>query len=58
MNKRCFNCDRYIKIKVKESSNFIIRCEDRKCKKDNTIKVVMMSDLWGKRKTPEPESEV
>lgn len=49
IKKRCTNCSRFLKIKVSESSNFTVTCEDRKCKHDNKIKVVMLSDLRGKK---------
>ena len=47
LNIRCSNCSRFIKMKAKASSEVVIVCEDRKCKSENTIKVVMLSDLNG-----------
>jgi len=41
---RCVYCSRYLMIKAIESAKIIIRCSDRKCKKDNEVKIVMMSD--------------
>ena len=37
-------CNRYIKVKAKASSDIVAVCEDRKCKAENNIKVVMLSD--------------
>lgn len=45
---RCSSCDRFIKMKAVASSEVVITCTDRKCKKDNKIKVVMMSDYYKK----------
>lgn len=42
---RCKFCDRYLKIKAVKSSHIVVTCQDRRCKKDNEIKVVMLSDL-------------
>lgn len=41
---RCKYCDRFIPVEASKSSEIKIKCSDRKCKKWNTIKVVMMSD--------------
>jgi len=41
---RCTGCDRFLKMKAKASSNVVVTCSDRKCKKENSIKVVMISD--------------
>lgn len=41
---RCDSCDRFLKIKAIKSSKVVITCPDRKCKKENTINVVMLSD--------------
>lgn len=41
-------CDRFIKVKAIASSEIVATCEDRKCKADNKIKVVMMSDYFKK----------
>jgi len=46
LNVRCNNCTRFIKMKAKASSEVVIVCEDRKCKAENTIKVVMLSDMY------------
>lgn len=40
-------CGRFLKVKANASSSVVVTCEDRKCRKDNTIKVVMMSDYTG-----------
>lgn len=48
LNIRCNNCSRFIKMKAKASSEVVVVCEDRKCKQENTIKVVMLSDMVGK----------
>lgn len=45
LNVRCSNCKRFIKMKAKASSEVVIVCEDRKCKAENTIKVVMLSEI-------------
>lgn len=37
-------CDRFLKLKASASSEVVVTCPDRKCKADNTIKVVMLSD--------------
>lgn len=42
---RCKECTRFIKMKAKASSEVVVTCTDRKCKSDNTIKVVMLSDI-------------
>jgi len=42
---RCKACDRFLKLKAIKSSGVVVTCTDRKCKKDNTIEVVMLSDL-------------
>ena len=42
---RCSKCDRFIKMKASASSEVVVTCSDRKCKSDNTIKVVMLTDL-------------
>lgn len=41
-------CGRFLKVKAMGSSSVIVTCEDRKCKYENTIKVVMLSDMVGK----------
>lgn len=46
LNVRCSSCSRFIKMKAKASSEVVIVCEDRKCKAENTIKVVMLSDMY------------
>lgn len=38
-------CGRFLKVKAIASSEIVVTCEDRKCKADNTIKVVMLSDI-------------
>lgn len=50
---RCKNCDRFIKLKAIESSEVVVTCTDRKCKSDNTIKVVMLSSMVGQPKSEE-----
>lgn len=37
-------CGRFLKVKAKGSSEIVLTCPDRKCKHENTIKVVMLSD--------------
>lgn len=37
-------CGRFLKVKAIASSEIVVTCSDRKCKHDNTIKVVMLSD--------------
>lgn len=46
LNVRCNNCTRFIKMKAKASSEVVVVCQDRKCKQENTIKVVMLSDMY------------
>ena len=41
---RCSKCTRYLKLKAMASSEVVVTCPDRKCKAENTIKVVMLSD--------------
>lgn len=48
LKARCSNCTRFLKLKAKASSEIVVTCTDRKCKQDNTIKVVMMSDYFKK----------
>lgn len=45
LNVRCSKCTRFIKIKANASSDVVVTCEDRKCKADNTIKVIMLTDI-------------
>lgn len=52
---RCNSCDRFLKVKAIASSEVVVTCTDRKCKQDNTIKVVMMSDYFGH--VPEPKKD-
>ena len=49
LKARCVHCTRFIKLKAKASSEVVVSCTDRKCKKENTIKVVMMSDYFKKK---------
>lgn len=44
---RCQNkdCRRFLKVKAIASSEVVVTCPDRKCKMENTIKVVMLSDM-------------
>lgn len=44
---RCKNkdCGRFLKVKAMASSEVVITCPDRKCKQENIIKVVMLSDM-------------
>ena len=49
LKARCKHCSRFIKLKAISSSEVVVTCEDRKCKKENTIKVVMMSDYFKKQ---------
>lgn len=44
LKARCTNCERFLKLKAKASSEIVVTCPDRKCKKENTIKVVMLTD--------------
>lgn len=46
LEKRCSGCDRFLKLKAVKSSEVIVTCPDRKCKQENVIKVVMMSDFY------------
>lgn len=43
---RCTNCSRFLKLKASASSEVAVTCPDRKCKVENTIKVVMLSDMY------------
>jgi len=43
---RCSKCDRFIKMKASASSDVVVTCTDRRCKSENTIKVVMLSDMY------------
>jgi hypothetical protein len=45
LKARCKNCDRFLKIKAVASSEIVVTCTDRKCKSDNKIKVVLLSDM-------------
>lgn len=47
---RCSSCERFIKMKAIKSSEVVVTCSDRKCKSDNTIKVVMLSDYYKETK--------
>lgn len=38
-------CGRFLKMKASASSEVTITCPDRKCKAENKIKVVMLSDM-------------
>lgn len=38
-------CDRFLKVKASSSSEVVITCTDRKCRSENKIKVVMLSDM-------------
>ena len=49
LKARCKHCSRFIKLKAIASSEVVVVCEDRRCKKENTIKVVMMSDYFKKQ---------
>lgn len=44
LNVRCKFCDRFIPIEANASSNIRVRCNDRRCKQWNEVKVVMLSD--------------
>lgn len=44
LKARCTGCNRFLKVKAMASSEIVVTCEDRRCKKENTIKVVMLSD--------------
>lgn len=48
LKARCKHCTRYMKIKAKASSEIVVTCTDRRCKQENTIKVVMLSDYFKK----------
>ena len=50
LKARCNSCSRFLKLKAKASSEIVVTCTDRKCKKENTIKVVMLSDYFKKNK--------
>lgn len=50
LKARCSKCDRFMKIKANASSDIVVTCTDRKCKTDNTIKVVMLSDMVKKER--------
>lgn len=41
-------CNRFLKVKAVKSSEVVVTCEDRRCKSDNTIKIVMLSDYYPK----------
>lgn len=45
LNIRCKHCDRFIPIQSSSSATIKVRCNDRKCKQWNEIKVVMLSDF-------------
>lgn len=47
LNVRCKFCDRFIPIEANGTSNIRVRCNDRKCKQWNDIKIVMMSEHMG-----------
>lgn len=44
LNVRCKFCDRFIPIEANASSNIRVRCNDRKCKQWNDVKIVMLTD--------------
>ena len=44
LKARCKSCSRFMKIKAVASSEIVVTCSDRRCKAENTIKVVMLSD--------------
>ena len=50
LKARCSSCERFLKVKAVKSSEFVVTCPDRKCKADNTIKVVMLSDYYKEAK--------
>lgn len=37
---RCQHCDRFLKVEPKSTTICTVTCSDRKCKKENNIKVV------------------
>lgn len=43
---RCKNkdCARFLKIKAIASSQVVVTCPDRKCKMENTIRIIMVAD--------------
>lgn len=45
LDVRCEFCDRYLKLKARESSSVVITCSDRKCRKENVIKIIMVSEM-------------
>lgn len=45
INVRCSSCDRFLKVKAIDSSEFVVVCDDRKCKAENVVRVVMASRL-------------
>ena len=50
LKAHCKTCNRFLKLKAKASSEVVITCTDRKCKAENTIKVVMLSDYINKER--------
>lgn len=42
---RCEHCDRFIPLKAANTSQIEVKCTDRKCKKWNKLKIVMVSEM-------------
>ena len=57
LKARCSNCSRFLKIKASASSEVIVVCPDRKCKAENSIKVVMITDYLPHDHPDKPENK-
>lgn len=57
LNIRCKNCTRYIPVKAVKTSEIEVRCSDRKCKQWQTVKIVMLSDMYGGQKHSHDETQ-
>lgn len=44
LKARCSSCSRFLKIKASASSDVVVTCTDRRCRAENNIKVVMLTD--------------
>ena len=44
LKTRCTKCSRFLKLKASASSDVVVTCTDRRCRAENNIKVVMLTD--------------
>ena len=57
LKARCSSCSRFLKIKASASSEVVVTCTDRKCKAENSIKVVMITDYLPHNHPDKPENK-